>query len=110
MMPGADQRRGARTLASAAPTMPPIRACEELDGNAVIPGDDVPGDGAAQRAEDQMRLIDDARIDDALADGGRDAQVEDEDRDEVEERRNSTACPGLSTPVDTTVAMEFAAS
>jgi hypothetical protein len=36
--------------------------------------------------------------------------VEDEDRDEVEEGGEQHGLPGLSTPVDTTVAIELAAS
>jgi hypothetical protein len=36
--------------------------------------------------------------------------VEDEDGNEVEERREQHRLRGRSTPVDTTVAMEFAAS
>ena len=54
--------------------------------NAVVPGDQVPGDRADQRAEDHV-VIDDGRIDDALADRRGDADAEDEERDEVEERR-----------------------
>ena len=52
--------------------------------DAVPPGDEVPGDRADQRAEDDV-VVDDAGLDDALADRRRDAQVEDEDRDDVEE-------------------------
>ena len=53
---------------------------------AVVPGDHVPGDGADQRAEDQV-VVDERRVDDALADRGRDLEVEQHDRDEVEEGR-----------------------
>ena len=76
----------APALAITAPTMPPISACDELLRNAVPPGDEVPDDRADQRAEDHV-LVDDARLHDALADRRRDAQVEDEDRDDVEEGR-----------------------
>ena len=97
-------------LATTAPTMPPISACDELDGMPYHQVIDVPGDRADQRAEHHV-VVDDARVDDALADRGGDAQVEDEDRDEVEEG-GEDAPPGcgLSTPVETTVAIEFAAS
>ena len=54
--------------------------------DAVVPGDQVPGDRADQRAEDHV-VVDRDGIDDALADGRRHFQVEDEDGDEVEERR-----------------------
>ena len=54
--------------------------------DAVVPGDDVPDDRADQRAEHHV-VVDDALVDDALADRGRDVQVEDEHGDEVEERR-----------------------
>ena len=54
--------------------------------DAVPPGQHVPGDGADQRAEHHV-VVDDAGLDDALADGGGDTELEDEDRDEVEERR-----------------------
>ena len=40
-------------------------------------------------------MVDDVRIDDALADGGRDLEVEDEDRDEVEERREGDCVVGF---------------
>ena len=53
--------RRRRPWRSTAPTMPPISACDELDGNAVPPGDDVPGDGADQRAEHHV-VVDDARL------------------------------------------------
>ena len=52
--------------------------------NAEPPGDEVPDDRADQRAEDDV-MVDDAGLDDALADRRRDAEVEDEDRDDVEE-------------------------
>ena len=54
--------------------------------DAVPPGDHVPGDRADQRAEDHV-VVDHAGLDDALADRGRDLQLEDEDRDDVEEGR-----------------------
>jgi hypothetical protein len=54
-------------------------------GQAEIPCDGVPRDGAHERAEDHV-VVDDLRVDDALADRGGHLQVEDEDRDEVEER------------------------
>ena len=52
--------------------------------DAVPPRDHVPRDGADQRAEHHV-LVDDARLDDALADGGRHLELEDEDRHHVEE-------------------------
>ena len=55
-------------------------------GDAVVPGDHVPDDRADQRAEDHV-VVDRHGIDDALADGRRDLEVKDEDRDEVEECR-----------------------
>ena len=78
--------------------------------NAVVPGDQVPGDRADQRAEDDV-VIDDRLVDDALADRVGDAEAKDEQGDEVEERRPRTPPGrGRSTRVDTTVAIEFAAS
>jgi len=55
-------------------------------GNAVVPGDDVPGNGADQRTEHDV-VVDDGRIDGALADGRRHLELEDENRDDVEEGR-----------------------
>ena len=40
-------------------------------------------------------VIDDAGVDDALADGGRDAEVENEDSDEVHQRRDHHRLVGL---------------
>ena len=108
-MPGASSGAGAG-LRDRRADMPPISACDELDGMPYHQVMQVPGDGADQRAEDHV-VVDDAGIDDALADRRRDAQVEDEDRDEVEEGRpQRPPAAACSTPVDTTVAMEFAAS
>ena len=51
-----------------------------------------------------------ARLDDALADRLGDVQAEEQEGDEVEERRPGTAYCGRSTRVETMVAIEFAAS
>ena len=52
----------------------------------VIPGDQVPGDGAHQAAEDHVR-IDDLHVDHAAPDGLRHRGAHGERGDEVEERR-----------------------
>lgn len=54
--------------------------------DAEDPGNDVPGDGAHQRREDHLRR-DDTRIDDAGSERFGDVQPEEEEGDEVEERR-----------------------
>jgi len=46
----------------------------------------------------------------AFAYRGRHTQVEDKDRNKIKKAAKRIACPGLRTPVETTVAMEFAAS
>ncbi|MPN55101.1 hypothetical protein SDC9_202780 [bioreactor metagenome] len=61
-------------------------------GNAVVPGDDVPGDGPDQSAKHDMR-VNDARLNNPLAHGCRHTEVEDENRHNVEERGK---CHGLS--------------
>ena len=73
------------------------------------PRDDVPDDRAHQRAEDDVR-IDDAGVDDARADRLRHVQPEHRERDEIEECRPYDRRAGLRTRVETTVAIEFAAS
>ena len=109
MMPGAEQRRGAGLGERGADHA----ADERVRGarrNAVVPGDEVPGDGADQRAEDHA-VVDERGIDDALAHRGGHGQVEERPRRAtLKNAAQSTACQGLSTPVETTVAMEFAAS
>ena len=82
-MPAGDQRAGAGLGDDGADDAADQRV-RRARRNAVPPGDDVPGDRADQRAEDDV-VVDHARLDDALADRRRDAQVEDEDRDDVEE-------------------------
>ena len=54
--------------------------------NAEHPGGDVPGDGADQRAQDDAR-IDDPGIDDPGPQGLRHMEAEEQEGDEVEERR-----------------------
>jgi len=51
--------------------------------DAVPPGDQVPEAGTHQGTEDHM-VVDDARLDDALANGGGHLQLEDADGDDVE--------------------------
>ena len=70
---------------------------------------EVPDDRADQRAEDHVD-VDERRIDHALADGVGDVEAEEQERDEVEERRPDDRQCGGSTRVETTVAIEFAAS
>ena len=54
--------------------------------DAADPGDDVPDDRAHERAEHHPG-VDDARLDDALADRLGDVEAEEQEGDEVEERR-----------------------
>jgi hypothetical protein len=78
--------------------------------NAVVPGDQVPGDRADECAEHHV-VIDDTLLDDSLADRCRHIQMKDEQRDEIEDRREQPP-PGTASArrVETTVAIEFAAS
>ncbi len=69
----------------AAPAKPPIRACEEERRERPPPGQEVPDDRAHERREDEDR-VHDRRVHDVLADRLRDARLERERRDEVEER------------------------
>ena len=76
---------------------------------AEVPGDQVPDDRAEQAAEDHAER-DDVEVDHPLADRLRHGGAEREGGDEVEERRPDHRLPGESTRVETTVAIEFAAS
>lgn len=80
-------------LAIAAPTMPPISA-GRARRDAVVPGDDVRGDGAEEGAEDEV-VVNHPGIDDALADGAGHLELKDEERDEVEEGRPGNRLVGL---------------
>ena len=82
---GGDQRAGAGLGHHGADDAADQRV-RRTAGDAVVPGQHVPGDGADQRAEHHVR-VHHPRLHDALADGGRHAQVKDEDRDQVEEGR-----------------------
>ncbi len=90
---GGDQRAGARLGHDGADDAADQRV-RRAARDAVVPGDDVPGDGAHQGAEDDVG-VHHPRLDDALADGGRHAQVEDEDGDEVEEGGEHHRLPRL---------------
>jgi hypothetical protein len=71
---GGDQRPGSR-LGYACANDAADQRMRGGRGNAVVPGDDVPGDGADQRAEHHV-VVDDTLVDDAFADRGRDMQLE----------------------------------
>ena len=86
-----------------------MSACEELVGRAEPPRDQVPDDRADERREDEER-IDDRRIHDALADRLGDAVSKENAATKLKNAAQMTAWPGVSTRVETTVAMEFAAS
>jgi hypothetical protein len=58
-----------------APTIPPTSACEDDDGIPKKPGDQVPRDGAGERAE-YHGVVDEVRQDQSLADGVRDFRLE----------------------------------
>ena len=66
-------------------------------GQPVVPGHQVPDDGARQPREDH-RERDDAQVDHARADRLSDGRAESERRDEVEERRPDDRLPGRQHP------------
>ena len=59
--------------ANAAPTTPPMRACEDDDGSPKYQVEQVPRDRADQPGEDDLQR-DQVRLDDALGDRGRDLE------------------------------------
>ena len=78
-------------------------------GQAEVEGDQVPADGADQPGEhdaDRQHV----GVDDAGGDGGGDDGAEHQEGDEVEERRPHHRQAGDKTWVETTVAIELAAS
>ena len=78
--------------------------------NAVVPGDEVPRDRADQRAEDQP-VVDERRDRRCpCRPWRRRCRSKTAIATKLKNAAHSTACQGLSTPVETTVAMEFAAS
>ena len=62
--------------------------------DAVVPGEQIPGHGAGQRAEDDV-CVHNARLHDALAHRSRDAEVKNKDRDEIEHRSKNNSLSGL---------------
>ena len=66
-----------------APTNPPIRACELLDGMPAHQGDEIPKDGAGQGTKDHLRVHDIGR-DDTNADRSRDVHAENQKSDKIE--------------------------
>jgi hypothetical protein len=86
-----------------------MSACDELEGCRST-GDQVPRDGAGEPAEDHP-LVHHARIHDALAHGLGHLDAEAEGAaTKLKKAAHATACMGVSTRVETTVAMELAAS
>ena len=73
------------------------------------PRDEIPDDRADQAGENDGEA-DDGNVDEAGPDGLGDRRPEGERRDEIEEGRPDDGLPGVSTRVDTTVAIELAAS
>ncbi len=55
-MPGAEQRRGAAGLGDRRADEPADERVRAARRNPVVPGDEVPGDRADQRAEDHVRV------------------------------------------------------
>ena len=79
-------------------------------GQSAVPGDQVPHDRADQPAEDHAG-IHDVDVDQPLADRLRHRGADHEGGDEVEEGRpEAPRRPGVSTRVETTVAIELALS
>ena len=74
-----------------------------------IPRDEVPENSARQARQDYA-VGDHIEVHHALANGLGDGRAKEERRDEIENAAQTTAWPGESTRVDTTVAMELAAS
>ena len=90
---GREQRRGAG-LRKRGPDQAADERVRRAGRNAVVPGDEIPGDGTDQGAEDQL-IVDEAGIDDPLAHRGGHAQVKEEHGDDVEECRPEDCLPGL---------------
>ena len=93
-----------------APSRPPISACELLDGmpsHQVMTFQTIAPISAPKITAASTTLA----VDDARADRLRDVQAEEQEGDEVEERRpDHRAAAGGSTRVETMVAIELAAS
>ena len=74
-----------------------------------VPGDHIPDAGAHEGGEDDAS-VHDRDVDNALADGVGDVQAEEQEGDEVEEGGPDDGLAGVSTRVETIVAMELAES